>query len=144
MRTFFRDHIVDEVTEEVLQEGTPLSANVLNNGEERTEEALQIGMSSVQEILQLKRHKENAEVEIKQVTLNNSQAYPFNNSRVTVALGKEKVNLSYEVHCEVLSSSGGEVGELKVTDKQVNGFKVEFTGSASQVVIRYFVRGGMK
>ena len=43
---------------------------------------------------------------------------------------------------EVISADG-EVGNVIVTDKQLNGFKIAFTGSAKNVTIKYYVQGGM-
>lgn len=34
------------------------------------------------------------------------------------------------------------VGDVVVYDKQVNGFKIAFTGSAKSVTVRCFVQGG--
>ena len=38
---------------------------------------------------------------------------------------------------------GGAVGEIVITDKQLNGFKIEHTGSAAKVSVKYIVEGGM-
>ena len=77
-----------------------------------------------------------------QVTLNNSESYPFNNSQKTIALGTNRNNLNYTVQPEIVSASGGFVNGVEITDKLVNGFKVKFTGSATQVVLKLLVKGG--
>lgn len=38
--------------------------------------------------------------------------------------------------------ANGNVGEIVVTDKLTNGFKLAFTGSASSVTVKYTVIGG--
>ena len=76
------------------------------------------------------------------VTLSNSQQFPFNNSQVTVPISVERENQNYIVDCEVTASTGN-VGDIIVSSKLVNGFKLEFTGSATSVTIKYQVLGGM-
>jgi hypothetical protein len=77
------------------------------------------------------------------VTLSNTKPYPFNNSVQTAALETSRDNQDYLVHTEVISSTG-EVGDILVSDRAVNGFKIAFTGSARQAVIRYHVTGGLE
>jgi hypothetical protein len=71
--------------------------------------------------------------------LTNTKQYPFNNSAQTVALEASQAHTDYTVFTEVLSSVGGEVGDIIVSGKAVNGFKLAFTGSAAQAEIRYYV-----
>lgn len=75
------------------------------------------------------------------VTLTNTKKFPFNDSRVTVALQKTQRNLKYIVIAEVTTVAGN-IGEVSVTDKQVNGFKIEFTGGARTATIKFYVIGG--
>ena len=77
-----------------------------------------------------------------EVTLTNSLAFPFNNSQATVALANVRDNLNYVVEVISVTPTGGPAGEIEFTDRQVNGFKVAFTGSASKVVVKYAVIGG--
>ena len=70
-----------------------------------------------------------------------SQKYPFNNSTKTVALKQHMDTTAYTVEVDVLSTTG-EVGRVVVSDKQLNGFKVSYTGSATSVTIKFFVKGG--
>lgn len=75
------------------------------------------------------------------VTLTNSLAFPFNNSLKSVALSHSLENTNYEV--VILSVTAvGNPGEIEVSDRQVNGFKMAFTGSASSVTVNYAVIGG--
>jgi hypothetical protein len=76
------------------------------------------------------------------ITLVNTQHYPFNNSQKTAALASSRDNPDYRVHTEVVSASG-EVGDVIISDRAINGFKIAFTGSATQAVIRYWVSGGL-
>lgn len=81
-------------------------------------------------------------VEVGSVTMNNTKAYPFNNSDKTVSLATPRDTLDYTVEVEVTSAVGC-VGEAEVYDKQLNGFKIRFTGSGTQAVIKYYVEGGL-
>lgn len=76
-----------------------------------------------------------------EITLTNSQTFPFNNSKKTVALSKVRDSEDYLVLTEILSSDGC-AGEIEVTDRLVNGFKLNFTGSAKSVTVKYTVFGG--
>lgn len=87
-------------------------------------------------ILMEERHK---------VTLTNSLAFPFNstvNSPATIALDKARDNAEYSVEAEVLSHNG-QVGEIEVTEKARNGFKISYSGSGSSVTLLVKVKGGM-
>ena len=81
-------------------------------------------------------------VEEKTVSLSNSASYPFNNSKTTVALSPARVTQNYTVETEVTNADGN-VGEVEITDKQLNGFKVAFTGSAKSVTLKIKIRGGI-
>ena len=86
---------------------------------------------------------ENAPVcEEGEVTLTNSDAYPFNDSLQSVPLETEQADTSYAVIAEVVSSNG-DAGEVNVSEKQVNGFKLSYTGGATSAVVHYFVIGGI-
>lgn len=76
------------------------------------------------------------------VTLTNSQKFPFNNSQVTIPIPVERANKNYIVDWEI-ASSNGPTGDILVSAKLVNGFKMEFTGSATSVTVNYQVLGGM-
>lgn len=77
------------------------------------------------------------------VTLTNTKAYPFNNSKVTIAITNTRQNLFYDVETEVTAYSGGLPGDIIVSDKQLNGFKLEFDGSAKSVTVAYKIKEGM-
>ncbi|NSW90201.1 MAG: hypothetical protein HPY74_05900 [Firmicutes bacterium] len=124
----------------VIQEGTVVAANVMNNSEKGIFEAFILNDVLMQEMQQRKRELENNIPEIGQIVLTNAQQYPFNNSKVTVNLVKARNTLNYTVTVEY---NGNNVGDVIVSDKQLNGFKLEYTGSAASVTVKYYVRGGI-
>ena len=75
------------------------------------------------------------------VSMTNNQKFPFNNSQKTVALVKAQKNTKYVVIVEDVTA--GNVGDIVVTDKQVNGFKIAYTGSAASATAKYTVIGGI-
>lgn len=75
------------------------------------------------------------------VTLTNTQKFPFNDSRVTVALAKTQKDTKYVVVTDVQTVAGN-IGDVTVTDKQVNGFKIGYSGGAASVTVKYNVIGG--
>jgi hypothetical protein len=77
------------------------------------------------------------------VILKNTQQYPFNNSQQTALLEIQRDNPDYIVRTEIVSSTG-EVGDIIISDKAINGFKIAFTGSATQVIIKYHLSGGLE
>lgn len=76
------------------------------------------------------------------VTLTNTAKFPFNNSKKPVALAKVQADLNYAVIAWT-DSEAGNIGDIQVTEKQVNGFKVSYSGSASTAVVNYIVIGGI-
>jgi hypothetical protein len=76
------------------------------------------------------------------VTLTNTQEYPFNDSIKTVALSKSRAKTTYAVIPEVVSSTGGGVGDIRITDRMTNGFKISYSGAATQVVLDCYIMGG--
>lgn len=75
--------------------------------------------------------------------LTNTQTYPFNDSQTTLQINPPRNYTNYRVDVEVLSVNGGAVGDIVISDKLVNGFKIAFTGSATSVSVRCHVLGGM-
>lgn len=135
----------DRVTDQngqVIQEGTPLSATNMNRIENGIYDAHELNAVLTQEVRQHKRLLADLQGEVGQVTLTNTLSYPFNNSVTTVALQKSRDTLDYTVQTEIVSSVGIP-GSIKVSAKQLNGFKIEFDGSATSVTVKYIVRGGM-
>lgn len=135
----------------VIQQGTNQSAanfNAMENGIQDTNIALgiifqhmlQIEPQNHERIFELE--KDNT-VEAGKVILKNTSKYPFNNSVQTIALATTRDTTNYLVECVVESYSGGLPGNITVSGKAVNGFKVDFDGSAESVTINYIVKGGI-
>ena len=83
---------------------------------------------------------QNSTFQFGTVQLNNTKQYPFNDSETIVALAKCRENQEYMVVTEIVDSPG-EVGDILISGKAVNGFKIAYTGSASTAVIKYCVIG---
>ena len=62
---------------------------------------------------------------------------------VAIPAGKTRNRTSYNVTPVIVSTSGGAAGDLIVSAKQANGFKVKYTGAASSVNVALYVQGGM-
>lgn len=135
------DEVKDKSTGEIIQEGTPMDAEHFNHMEQG------IHNNSIMLAVLLEATMENArsvssvEGELIEVTLTNSRDFYFNNSAKTVALSKIRSSLDYRVMVEVQGNPTN-VGEVVVYDKQLNGFKIAFTGSAESVTVKCYVQGG--
>ena len=131
----------------VFVEGTPQDAAHFNNLENGVYDAHAATALLVNALRQAGWRIEDLEKATVQetgtVTLTNSQSFPFNNSVVTVPLTNVRDNLYYVVEIiSVVPAGGGNAGEIVVSERQVNGFKMAFTGSASSVAVTYAVIGG--
>lgn len=127
---------------EIRQQGTPQNATNFNRMDIAAFEAMLIGNENTRMLLQTIRELEGVKGLSIDVTLTNSQAYPFNNSKATVNIPALRNTDSYYVITETLESNG-EVGDYEVSEKLLNGFKLAFTGSATTVKVRCHVIGGM-
>ena len=76
-------------------------------------------------------------------TLTNSLDFPFNNSKKSVALSHSLDNANYEVVILSATAATGNIGDIEITDRLVNGFKMAHTGSAASVTVTYAVIGGV-
>lgn len=137
----WQDEVIDQ-NGDIMQEGTLHDEVNMNRMEGGILESHLLATMLLQQGIQQKQILADSEGEIGQVALTNSETFPFNNSIKTIALQKQRDNLNYRVITEVISADG-EVGNVIVTDKQLNGFKIAFTGSAKNVTIKYYVQGGM-
>lgn len=142
-RTGWVDHVVDSVSGQVIQEGTPQSAKNFNNMEDGIFQATELGNVLIQQVLQHKRNIADLEGEIKEVPMTNTLAYPFTNSAKTVSLSKARDTTNYRVATEIVSADGP-IEDIEVYDKQLNGFKLKYMGSAKNVVIKCYIQGGMR
>ena len=130
----------------VYVEGTPLDAAHFNNQEAGI---LDAHVAAGQMLIYQRQSEwriedlEKATVqETGTVTLTNSMAFPFNDSAVSVPLTNVRDNLNYVVEVISVTATGGPAGDIEISDRQVNGFKMGFTGSASSVTVTYAVIGG--
>ena len=106
-------------------------------------QCLMIGAEHTRILTQAMREIDGVKGLLVDVTLTNTQAYPFNNSVKTVQLPALRNTRDYFVIPEVVEAAGGFVGDFSVTDKLLNGFKIAYSGSASSVKVRCHVVGGM-
>lgn len=120
----------------VMQQGTPQDQVRFNNIEDGIVDA----HLAVDLMLNYARQNE-WEVEIGTKALTNSEAFPFNNSIQTISLVKRRENADYIVIVEVPSHVSN-IGDIVISDKLINGFKIAYTGSASAVTVKYTVLGG--
>ena len=74
-------------------------------------------------------------------TLTNTKKFPFNDSKSSVALNKTQKNTKYVIIAEVTSVAGN-IGDIVVSDRLTNGFKMAFTGGAKSATVKYYVIGG--
>lgn len=128
---------------EVIQQGTPQNAANFNNMEEGIFAADQLATEAARMAKVNARGLDAVKGEAINVTLTNSSTYPFNNSKSTVSLTQKKTTNDYVVEIELVSAMGGGVGDFVVTEKLLNGFKLEHTGAATSVVAICHVKGGI-
>lgn len=138
---FWQDEVKDQ-NGNLLQEGTLHDEVAMNRMEKGIDQANVLAATILQSVMQHKKALNDLEGEVGEISLTNSEFFPFNNSVQTVALKKNRDTRDYRVIAEIISSNGI-VGELTITDKQLNGFKIAFSGSAKNVTIKYYVQGGM-
>lgn len=137
----WQDEVLDQHGN-ILQEGTLHDEVNLNRMEHGILESDLLATMLVQQNLQHKRVLKDLEGEIGQITLTNTEQFPFNNSIRTIALSKNRDTIDYRVTIEVISKNQN-IGDIIISDKQLNGFKLNFTGSAKSVTIKYYIQGGM-
>lgn len=137
--TYWLDKVVDEESEEIIQEGTDQSAGHFNNMEGGISDA---HLAAALLVISASLTADQVATEEQTVTLTNSQSYPFNNSVQTVALKTARNFTDYTVEAEVLEHSGN-VGEVRIFSRLLNGFKVAYDGSAKNATIKLRIKGGM-
>lgn len=138
-RTFWLDKVEDTDTHEIIQEGTDQSAGNFNNAEHGISD---VNLAAALILISASITAEQVATEEKTVTLKNTQSYPFNNSIQTIALAKARNFTDYTVEAEVLEHSGS-VGDVRIFDRMLNGFKIAYDGSAQSAIIKLRIKGGM-
>ena len=129
----------------VQQQGTPMDAAHFYNmecGIFDAHTAADLILNGLRQLGWRTEDLEKATVqETGSVNLTNTLQFPFNDSKKTVALQNVRDNLNYIV--VVVSKTGsGNIGEIEISERQVNGFKIEFTGSAASATVTSAVIGG--
>lgn len=138
-KTLWKDRVVDSQTGEVIQQGTEQSAGHFNNMETGIDDNHIAG--NVRSII-LGNLMQRTEIERITVNLTSNENYPFTNSDQTVSLAVTRNNTDYTVDADVQAHSGN-VGDIHIFDKQTNGFKVKYDGSAKSATIILKVQGGI-
>ncbi len=138
---------------EIIQVGTPQNETNFNNMEAGIQDATLaaqiLGWGNLHQQRRNDAHEASMDAEVlgelHTITLTNTQKFPFNSSvdsPKTIALTTTRKNLFYTVEAEVVAHTGM-VGDVTVSDKALNGFKIAFTGSGSSVTLAVRVKGGM-
>lgn len=134
------NHVTDQ-DGNVIQQGTLLDQEHFN----KIEHGLTDISYAAQMLLFNELQKEyNERSELHKVTLGDTgNPWPFNNKATTIALEQNRETTNYSVEVQVLSYDSGRVGNIRVTDRALNGFKLVHDGSAKNVVVAIRVSGGM-
>lgn len=132
----------EAVEGEVIQEGTPQNAKNFNDMEQRIFATGEVASLAIIGLKQAESKIKGLAGEVLVETLTNTKEYPFNNSKKTLALTMSRGNLDYTVTVEASTEDAGGIGEIKITDKQLNGFKIEHTGTAKVVTVKCTIQGG--
>ena len=138
------------LTGEIMQQGTPQDQEHFNNIEIGIYDSHLAGSMILNAFRQLQWENDNLRNNINShtwkaqtgtITLKNTSKFPFNNSLASVALVASMPNINYIVMVDVVDAKGN-VGDVTVSDKLTNGFKLSYDGSASEATIKYPVIGG--
>lgn len=132
---------VDDVPELGIV-GTPQDEHHFNHMEEGIHNTSEIGWLLLEAVKSAQEGLRSVEGELITVTLTNTEDFYFNNSDKTVALKKTRDTLDYRVIVDVQGNPDN-LGEVVVYDKQLNGFKIKFTGSAKSATVKCYVQGGV-
>lgn len=126
---------------DVIQQGTPRNAKNYNNMEGGIL-ANQIHILVLQqEMLQQQRALKENHGEFGEVEITNTNKYPFSSPAVTIPIKEKRANVDYTVQVEVMETDGN-IEVVEILDKQLNGFKIAFKGSAKNVKLKYKITGG--
>lgn len=138
-RTKWLDEVKDAETGELIQEGTEQSARNFNNMENGISDA-----HIAATMLLIATGNISTELAVEEIVaeLTNTASYPFNNSQKTVSMANTRTTTNYTVEAEVLEHDG-DVGDIIISDKLVNGFKVSYDGSAKSATVKLIIKGGM-
>ena len=138
--TQWLDEVKDIDTGELIQEGTDQSAGHFNNMEHGISDA---HLAAALLVIQSSLTADQVATEEKTVTLTNTQRYPFNSSTQTIALSTVRNFADYTVEAEITDHEGN-VGEVRIFDRMLNGFKIAYDGSAKTATVKLRIKGGMQ
>lgn len=124
-----------------IQEGTPQDEQHFNNMEGGINAANLLSEFLADTAVKHERRLNNISGEVITVVLTNTQDFYANNSVKTIPLSVARDTLDYVVDTEIQGDTVN-VGDIVVFDKQLNGFKVKYTGSAKTVTVKLYVHGG--
>lgn len=141
---FDRDYFIDEVRDQdgsIIQEGTLLDQAHFNKmGVGITDLSI---AGAINQFAQL-HNRFNDEIELHVLELAMDELpWPFNNKPTNVVLNEVRNNTNYSVECEVLEYGGGLLGNIQVTERSREGFKLLHNGSATHVRVAIRIGGGM-
>ena len=132
------DEVKDKNSDEIIQEGTPMDAEHFNHMEQGIHNNSLMLALLLENVKHTQQSVESVDGEELEVTLTNTKDFYFNNSVKTVALANMRSTLDYRVITEVQGNPVN-VGDVVVYDKQVNGFKIAFTGRRYGVVANIII-----
>ena len=135
------DEVKDKDSGEIIQKGTEMDAAHFSYMEQGIHNNSLMLAVMLEQLKHTKQSLESVDGEEIEVSLTNTRGFYFNNSAKTVALANMRSSTNYRVITEVQGNPVN-VGNVVVYDKQANGFKIAFTGSAKSVTVRCFVQGG--
>ena len=124
-----------------IQEGTPQDEQNFNNMESGINGSNLLAEFLAEVVHHNTSRLDNLSGEVIEVTLTNTADFYANNSVKTIALTNKRDTLDYTVDAEIQGDTVN-VGDIVVFDKQLNGFKVKYTGSAASATIKLYVHGG--
>lgn len=155
-RTMWQDHVTeysDRYTETtnpdgsithvpvegtIIQQGTPQNAANFNNMEVGVFES--IGLNGL--LAMRARLQQDAQIEAEVVAIDTTLTGTTLQT-VEIPTAKIRNRTAYNVTAEISSAAGGTVGDIIINTKQANGFKAQYTGTATSVTLRLKVQGGM-
>ena len=134
------------LTGTVMQQGTPQDQSHFNNMEEGIVDAHIAAALLLNFARQAGWDKDDILTWIGKVntvyvgtaTLTNTEEFPFHSNPQSVSIGATLDNTHYEVQTKVTAFTGN-VGEIVVSDKLTNGFKLACTGSTPSVSVSWVV-----
>ena len=142
-RTFWLDHVEDQGGE-VIQEGTPLDQAHFNKMEVGIEDANLAHKIVMIFARWIERRLAAIEGTSETHTTDIAGIKAKDNDDKNVILTTVRKNTNYTVDVYVKSVADGRLGDITVSGKGTNSFKVRHDGSAKTVVLTLKITGGMK